>query len=132
MSGTNSVQMEKQSENLMAGLKQKNSGSLGLMPYNQISQIPSDAEWQPFIDDESGMSFENTETHKLTWIQEDYDSIPVYKEWKFFINTNTNLPHRIECYEKLQAESEYELRTTIIVEYPDDDKMQAVIDSFRI
>ena len=128
ISGMDSAQITQLSNDIMADIKDQTSGSLGLMPYNRISEIPPDAEWSRVADDEPETSINNTEIYELKWIEKDYTSPPIFKKWQFTIDSETNLPHRIEVYRKSYPDNTYTLKSTTEVEYLDDLAMQAVIE----
>jgi hypothetical protein len=128
---TGSVQVTRLSDEIIADFQYQTRGSLGLMPYDQMSGLPSDAEWNEITDKETTESGENTQIYELIWTpQNNYGSSSVYNKWLFTIDSETNLPEKIECYRKLNADSQYTLTSTMVIEYPDDHAMKAVIDSF--
>jgi len=128
--GPGSIEVTQLSDEIIADFQYQNRGSLGLMPYDQISGIPSDAKWNHLNDNEPATSVENMEIYELTWLADNYGGLPVFNKWLFTIDSQTKLPHKIECYRKLDADDQYAPTSIIVIEYPDDEAMQAVIDSF--
>ena len=112
-------------EDDIAGIERKISGSLGLMPFYDISEIPPGAEWHQVANADVGEG--DTELYELTWTEKAYDDSVIFKKWRFFVNTKTNLPHRVEFYQKSAANSEYNLRSAMFVEYLSDNKIQSTI-----
>lgn len=114
-------------EDDIAGIERKISGSLGLMPFYDISEIPPGAEWHQVANADVGEG--DTELYELTWTEKAYDDSVIFKKWRFFVNTKTNLPHRVEFYQKSAANSEYNLRSAMVVEYlgDSDNEIQSVI-----
>jgi hypothetical protein len=102
------------------------TGSLGLMPFHSISEIPKDAKWKS-IDDKSLEITNKTEVYELTWVEKIYEGHLIFKKWKVFTDRETNLPQRVEFYQKSIADSEYDLKSVALVEYLDDSEMQKVI-----
>ena len=111
----------------LAGVERKMSGSLGLMPFYNISEIPEDAEWRRLTDGHPKATAEDTEVYDLEWAQKMYDGSTKFRKWRFFVASRTNLPHRSEFYEKLPAGSKYNLRSVNVVEYLSDSEIKAVI-----
>ncbi len=113
-------------EDDIAGIEQKISGSLGLMPFYDISEIPKDAEWRRVVDENLEVG-KGVEIYDLKWAERKYGGSAVFKNWRVFAAPETNLPQRIEGYQRLSTDSEYTLRSVIVVEYLDESEMQAVI-----
>jgi len=126
--GINSAQTTQLSDNLIADVKQNISGSLGLMPFYSISDIPPNAEWNRVADDELEVLIKNTEVYELTWMEKTYAGFTIHRKWNFTIDSNTNLPHKIEVYRKSATDNTYELQSTTKVEYLDKSAMEKVIE----
>lgn len=110
----------------LVGVERKMSGSLGLTPFYDISEIPPGAEWHR-VDDEILEVAEGIEIYDLRWAERKYGGSAVFKKWRVFADPGTNLPQRVESYQRLGTESEYTLRSVKVVEYLDESEMQAVI-----
>jgi hypothetical protein len=113
-------------EDDIAGIEQKMSGSLGLMRFNDISEIPPGAEWDP-VDKEILEVAKGIEVYDLKWADKAYDGSVVFKKWRFFVDAKTSLPQRTEFFQKLAADSEYTSMSAMVVRYLTDSEMQAVI-----
>ena len=124
--GTDSVETTSVSEDLIAEINKRISGSLGLMPFYDISEIPKDAEWRR-VHDESLVVNEEIEVYDLEWVQKRYDGSPELNKWRVFVDSRTNLPQRTKFYEKLPAGTTYDLTSVKKVEYLSDDEIQSVI-----
>ncbi len=111
-------------DNLM-DIREKMSGSLGLMPFYSISEVPANARWSP-IDVKSPEVAAGIEVYDLVWAKV-HEGIVVSNKWRFFVDTKTNLPQRAEFYRKLTPESGYALELSIVVEYLDKSQIQSVI-----
>jgi len=115
------------SDDSIASVERKMSGSLGLLPFYDISEIPKDAEWNR-ADDENLVVNKGIEVHDLEWAQKMYDGSAEFKKWRFFVDTKANLPQRIEIYRKSTADSEYNLISVIVVEFLSGSEIQKVKD----
>ena len=51
----------------------------------------------------------------------------VYRRWRYYIETKTNLPRKIKKYSTRDPNDEYVLEETLIVSYPTDEQIRAVI-----
>jgi hypothetical protein len=117
--GTSEIQTNKLTEDGIAGIKQKMSGSLDLMPFDDISQITDGYEWHPVDDQIPGVP-QGIEIYDWKWTKTTYNS-SVFNKWRFFINPKNNLPQKIEISRKASADGEYKPRTVIEVKYLSDD-----------
>jgi hypothetical protein len=124
--GTDSVETTMLSDDIIAEMERKISSSLGLMPFPDISDVPPDAEWSRVIRNDVELVPKGTEVYDLIWNDEGYDLVSS-KKWRFFVDSETNLPNRIEVYRKTSLENKYILNLVIVVEYLSDSKMQAII-----
>ena len=109
----------------LANIKKEMTGSLGLMPFYNTSEVPPGAEWTPITD--YTPAAEGAEICDLQWTEKSHAGPEVFKKWRFFLDVNTNLPQKIEWYQKLSTDTEYVLRSVILVEYVSDRDVQAVI-----
>lgn len=113
-------------DDIVAGIEKKMNGSLGLMPFYDISDVPQDAEWSR-VDDKSINVTKGIEVYDLKWVEKKYGGSAISKKWRVFANYETNLPQRIECYEKLAADSGYTLSSAMTVEYLSDNEIREII-----
>ena len=125
--GTDSVETMLLPDDQIAETEEMITGSLGLMPFYDISKIPLDAEWRPVPNSVLKATAENTNVYDLTWVQRTYGGSATLNRWRVFINPRTNIPQRTEFYRKSPANSEYNLESVMEVEYWSNSKMQAFI-----
>jgi len=109
-------------------IEKKLSGSLGLMPFDNMSELPSDAQWARVIDEGLEIVGEDVEVYDLTWRSEGYDGSVVFKKWRVFVSAKKNLLQRTEYYEKVFTDSEYTLSSVMEIEYLSDSEMQSVLE----
>jgi len=95
------------------------------MPFYDISEIPPEAEWHQVANADVGEG--DTELYELTWTEKAYDDSVIFKKWRVFADIETNLPQRVEGYQRLGTDSEYTLRTVMVVEYWDENEIQKVM-----
>jgi hypothetical protein len=111
----------------VADAEKKITGSLDLMPFYDISDVPQDAEWSHVADNSLQDITKGTEVYDLTWIERKHIGFVVYRKWRVFADSETNLPQRIEWYEKLVTDNEYTLSSAMEVEYLSDSEIQEII-----
>jgi hypothetical protein len=114
-------------DDIIAGIKRKTSSALDLMPFYDISDVPEGADWSRVADKDLEAAAKGVEVYDLTWTERAYDGSTVLKKWRVFADSETNLPQRIEWYEKLATDNEYTLNSAMVVEYLNDNEMQDVI-----
>jgi hypothetical protein len=111
----------------IADVEKKITGSLGLMPFPDISEVPKDTEWKRVADDGLKATSEGIEVYDLSWVEQSPNGPLIFKRCRLFIDPNTNLPHKTEIYRKVAADSQYTLRSIVVVEYLSGSEIQAVI-----
>jgi len=102
----------------------------GLLPFENISEIPPDAQWQQVVNENIEATIANTEVYDLIWVKDIIGSSPVYSKRRFYIDTKTNLPKRIERFRRQCEGQEYELLDIMKISYPDSVDIQGIIESF--
>ncbi|MHC4531784.1 MAG: hypothetical protein ACYSXD_09515 [Planctomycetota bacterium] len=112
----------------VADVEKKIAGSLGLLPFYDISDVPQDAEWKRVADDGLSATAKGTEVYDLTWTEKQHIGFVVFRRWRVFVDPKTNLPQKTEFYKKLAVDDEFTLETTMIVEYLSDKEIPAVIE----
>jgi len=124
---TGAVETTRLSAENITGIEKKMSGSLGLIPFYDIFDIPADAEWGHA--NKASLEVDETiEAYDLMWIDRKYINLVVFKRWRVFVDPKTNLPQRTEFYQKLATDSEYSLKSAKMIEYLSDSEMQEVIE----
>ena len=114
-------------DDVIADIKQKMSGSLGLMPFQDISEVPEGTQWVRVSEEGLESVAKETEVYDLKWGEKlDNDSI-VFRKCRFFVDVRTNLPQRIEVYMQLTADDVYTLGAMTAVKYLTDSEIQTFI-----
>lgn len=111
----------------VADTEKKITGSLGVMPFYDISDVPEDADWSRVADKDLEAAAKGVEVYDLTWTERAYDGSTVLKKWRVFVNPQTNLPQKTEFSEKLPTDNKYVLESTNIVEYLGSRELQTIL-----
>ena len=125
--GTDSVETTLLSDDSSAEINKKISGSLGLMPILDISEIPPDA-WRRVPEDEIPDVAEGIEVYELKWTDPTYSS-SVFRKWRVFADAKTSFPQKVEWYKRFSDDAEFELETEMVIEYLEESEMMAVKDA---
>ncbi len=126
---TGTIETIQLTEERFAGIRKRLSSHLGLMPFENMSDIPADRGWDEVTDKYPQAAAEGLEVYELTWIRKRFDGSDKFWKWRFYINPETYLPERTECYHKLPADEQYSLLSVNVVEYLDKSEIQAALKS---
>jgi hypothetical protein len=108
------------SDDAMAKIQASMISPWGLLPFNDISEVPPEAEWQLVSDENLEATITNTEVYDLTWIEKGIGSFPsVHKKWRGYIDVETKLPVRIEWWRRASQKGGYELESITEVSCPE-------------
>jgi len=111
----------------VADVEQKMTGSLGLIPLSDISDVPPDSEWSRVADDGLKATFTSTEVYDLIWTEKTHGGSAIFKKWRVFVDPETNLPQKTEFYKKLAVDDEYTRESVMVVEYLSDGEIRTII-----
>ncbi len=109
----------------IASVEQKISGSLGLVPIYDRSEIHPGTELHQVANADVGEG--DTEVYELTWTKKAYDGSVILWKWWVLVDAKTKRPQKVEWHRKLVSEDRYKLRSTMVVEYLRDNEIQRVI-----
>ena len=119
------IEMNQLAEDDIPVFKQIISGSAGIMPFDDISQIPPGSQWQR-KDDEISEAAEGIEIYELILPKRKYSGSSGFKIWRVFADAKKSLPQKVEWYTKLD-DAELLLETVMVIEYLDDNQMQKAV-----
>jgi len=125
--GTDSVEITVLSDDLIPTVEKRITGSLGLMPFYDMSEIPEGAEWSRVTNENLKTAGKDTGVYDLTWVEKTYGGSAVFKKWRVFVDFRTNLVQRIEICRKLRAEGEHTLISVRMVKYLRESEINTVI-----
>ncbi len=113
-------------EDLAAQMSRRINTSFGLMPFNDISEIPPDSQWLRV--DDHPEAVEEIEIYDLKWTKRRYGGSSEFKIWRVFTDVKTSLPQKVEWYTRFDEDSVFVLETVMVVEYLDESAMLKVIE----
>ena len=124
---TGSIKTTSMPDDLFSVAQQRINGSLGLVPFYDISELPKNAEWRN-VSDEIEEVAEGIEVYDLDWTEEQYGGSTIYRKWRIFADTKEHLPQRAEWYNKFNSDAKFELETVLVVEYMNESQIQAAVE----
>ncbi|UCF42243.1 MAG: hypothetical protein JSV99_06415, partial [Planctomycetota bacterium] len=125
--GSGQTETTRLTEDVVADMEGKIGGSLGLVPFYDVSEVPEGAEWVRVPEGELEFVAAGTQVYDLRWAAKLVDESVVSKKWRFFVDGSTRIPQRIEVYEQLPGGEGYTLETTMTVRYLSDGDMEEAI-----
>jgi hypothetical protein len=123
---TNAIETTKLNEDTLVKTEEAIEGLVGLLPFDDISEVPEDAKWQQVPDENLKLTIPGTQVFDLMWTEKRLGGKIIYRKWRGYIDTETKLPKRVERWIKLTKE-EYKLFTVMEVAYPATVEIQAII-----
>ena len=103
-------------------------GPPGIVPFDNVSDVPGDAKWKRVPDDAFQAGTQDCEVYDLTWTELTNRGKPLLKKWRVFVGPGTDLPRKTQSFDKLSADDEYILQSEHKVEYLSDDDMKTAIE----
>jgi hypothetical protein len=110
----------------VATAKTQMSITLAFMPFRNLSNVPTDAQWSKVTDVALQANTKGTEVYDLTWTEKSYTGV-VYKKWQAFVDPGTKLPRRVDLYQKQSAEDQYSLVSMQQIKYLTDAQIETVV-----
>lgn len=118
LTGSQQSEIVPLSEEQSAAIQKRIQGSLGIMPFENVLQVPRNAEWQEL--DSSALPQDitaNVYVYELLWTKQSTDKSIVRFKWRGFIEEATSRPLRTEFYRYDTDSAGYELQTVHLIEY---------------
>jgi len=122
-----SIETDPVASDVLARVEESIVGMLGLMPFSDISDVPEGAKWYRVDDKDVEATIAGTEVYDLLWTKKT-PQVESHK-WRYFVDTRTNLPRRIEVYLKKAFEENFTLYKYEVVTYLTDAEIKALIQS---
>jgi hypothetical protein len=124
---TGAVEKTPLSDDMAAGIKKNLEGTLSLRPFDDLSKMPQGAKWQEVTSVDGQSATADTKAYDLTWTEAGSAGSVLFKKWRVFLDVNTNLPQRIEWYQKIADKGDYALTSYVLVDYLTEGQIQTVV-----
>ena len=98
----------------------------GLLPFDDLSEVPPDAKWQQVPHEDIETAVPGTKVYDLTWTEKSLRGSVVHIKWRGYIDSETKLPKRIERWMQTE-EGQHQLLTVEEVAYLSADQIRTVI-----
>jgi hypothetical protein len=125
---SNAIQTEPITQQMLADFEKSAAGVADLIPFLNGKDIPEGAQWIRKNNQTISIAVPGTKAYDLTWIAKDTASgAVVYRKWRVFAESHTDLPKRIEWYSKSRPEEEYRFEKFAVIAYPSEDEITNII-----
>ena len=103
------------------------NGPLGIVPFDNASDVPGDAKWNRVVDDAFESGTQDCEVYELTWTTRTGRGETKLRRWRAFVDPSTNRPQKAQFSDKSGTDGEYVLRNEVVVEYLNDGQVEAAV-----
>jgi hypothetical protein len=119
-------------DDVAANIRKAINGFLGLVPFNDISEIPTNAKWEREAKEGLGTKGEDTDIYNLIWLDKTRSGKEISFKWRVFVNPETMLPKKVEIYEKSPSDEGFTLTSIKVVEYLSEDGIKSSIEKLSL
>ena len=116
------------SEDILAKFQENIKNTLGIVPFEDIADVPEDALWAQITDKDILRVIPGTEVYELSWTITINNMLHQYK-WRAFVDADTSLPKRIEWYRKPNSQKDYVFTEYYVITYPTESEINALVES---
>ncbi len=109
-------------------IKQKITGTLGMSPFENTSEISANAEWKRVAHIRLEPAVQNRQVYDLLWSEENRRGDLVFKRWRYFVVSATSLPRKIRHFRRDSAGGKYILYSETDIDYLSDEMMKTAIE----
>ncbi|MHC4144456.1 MAG: hypothetical protein ACYSUD_06710 [Planctomycetota bacterium] len=100
---------------------------LGIVPFDNVSDVPADAKWNRVSDDAFQAGTQDFEVYDLTWTERSGRGQARLRKWRVFVDPRSNLPRKAQFYKKSPKDTEYVPWNVLVVEYLSDREVEAAV-----
>jgi hypothetical protein len=128
--GSDISEVDKMTGLTFAGIAREMEGTLGIIPFESITDIPPDARWELLGSEALKTAPHGTDGYMLQWTELKPDGLVQFRKWLVFIDPHKNLPVKTELYSKYLPEGKYALESTQTIQYLNNSQMKGILDDF--
>jgi len=117
----------KLTKNEIATIKKKINGTLGITPFNNISDIPPDAKWKESKGVDIEPEFEDCKVFDREWSEINNAGETVFIRWRYFIESSLCRPKQVESSSMALTDVKYIQYNHKVIEYVDEKDVETAI-----
>jgi hypothetical protein len=127
---SDAVRTEAITDQMLAELETSAAQTSRLFPFSGADGVPADAQWNKMDQLQVATAMPQTKAYELAWTAASGTSGAIaHRKCRFFVDTRTHLPKRVEWYAKSRPQDEYTFETFTVVSYPSESEIQDLIRS---
>jgi hypothetical protein len=126
--GADIVETTNLPDDVAANIRKTINSFLGLVPFNDMSEIPPNAKWEHEARESPGTAKEDTDIYNLVWVDKSRSGKEISFKWRVFVNPETMLPQKTESYQKTSFDKDYILTSIKAVEYLGENEIKTSIE----
>ena len=130
--GVATIERTNLTDDVITNIQKEINGFLGLVPFNDVSEIPANAGWEHEAKEGLRTTGEDTDIYNLIWLDKTRSGKEVSFKWRAFVNPETMLPKKVEFYQKLPSDEEFTLTSIKVVEYLGEDEIKTSIEKLSL
>jgi hypothetical protein len=119
------------SDKAFARAQQRMTRATGLVPFDEIANLPEGAVWEKVADPNAAALVPGTQVYDLVWTKP-IPTIPPTRRTergRFFVDPRTHLPSRVEMYSQEPTEPQPRLFKTLVVTFPTDQEILTLVQT---
>jgi len=122
------TEVETVTENRSAEIRQIINGTLGIMPGNDVSELPPGHKWIEVDDIDLEPEFQDCKVYDLTWSEINNGGDSVSWKWRLFIETDSCRPKKVESSLMSPTDEKYIPLKDTVINYLDEDEIKTAIE----
>jgi hypothetical protein len=123
----NMIESETMSREMLAAVKKGMDVPWGLLPFNNVSDLPEGAVWKKVPAQSPAIDTNPSEVYDLFWTQETIGGSFVFYQWRCMLDPVTKRPYEIQWLSKKAEAGDYELTTRIEISYPEETQIRTIL-----
>ena len=126
---SDSVRTEAITDQMLVGLDESVVQKSRLFPFSGSGDVPANAQWSSMNQSQAAAAVPQTKVYEMAWAADDTSGKIAHRKCRFFVDTRTHLPRRVEWYAQSTPQDEYTFETFSVVSYPSASEIQELIQS---
>ncbi len=123
MSISSATEVVTPSADLLLKFSKSITNSFGFMPFNSLSNLPENSQWNKVEDLDKDAVVEGTEVYDLTCVEQGERP----RRWRVWVDSTTKLPKKTLWHIKRMPNEDYALEARMQIDYCTEDDINAIV-----